>query len=128
MPWRYRTALRRTFFEDRVAGKDISAIRAYAAEILACMPVMGLFCRLVLEPAGLYPDWRRFTYMMCEILHILRLGDEAVQHWQFLRDHMVRYHVRALLYRTAIFKHPFSSRSCYIRIVIHAYFSTPRTR
>ena len=70
-----------------------SAGEAFASETLTVIEVLGLYCRVVLEPRQLLSDWCEFTLLLFDIATVLKLGDEAVQHCEYLRDAMVQYHI-----------------------------------
>ena len=85
---RSSSTLRKTCFHDRVVrnGTRTAAMRTFASETLAVFMVLGLCCRLVICPeaeAGVLADWCNITFLMCEILDILKLG--------VMPDHVFRF-------------------------------------
>ena len=71
------TKLKKTFFADRVVKAKDAHIRAFAAEVLSAISLLGLFLDVVVAPmklAGLDDHLACFTLLVC-LVAILQKGD-----------------------------------------------------
>jgi hypothetical protein len=87
--------LSNTFFSDRVVEGPNSHIKAFGSEMLAAIPVFGLFCDAVLKPIGVLRSHVRCFDTLREITTMISKGDSTVQETakiaELLREHHVTY-------------------------------------
>ena len=76
--------LSKTFFADRTVQKDGAHIKAFASEMLMALPMLVLFCDLVLVPAGIMLEHVRGLKLMALITKML-FAHEPAKHLATLR-------------------------------------------
>ena len=88
---------------DRLRDKPNKHIKAFAGEVLGWSVVLGLFCDMILVPAGrLRAEVECFT-LLGRIIYLLRLGNGCVARLRLLRTLLHEHHVRYIaLYPEAV--------------------------
>ena len=92
--WCFAQKLRKTFFADRIvqSGKpDTKHIKAFAAEMLQAISMMGLFLDIVIVPLGILGEHVDCLKMLVAIISLLQVGD--ISRTSELRTAIHTYHV-----------------------------------
>ena len=88
---------------DRLRDKPNKHIKAFAAEVLGWSVVLGLFCEMVLVPAGRLKAEVECFRLLGRIIYLLRLGNGCVARLRLLRTLLHEHHVRYIaLYPEAV--------------------------
>ena len=69
--------MKRIVFEDRINTKPHTHNKAFAAEVLSMMVVVGLWVELTLLPEGVLPEETQCFLLLGRILFLLRTGDRV---------------------------------------------------
>lgn len=84
-------AFGKDFLAKRLKG-DGSAFKGFSEELLSLLPLVQVFCDMVLVPLGILGRHIACFNKLCVIIEVLKLGDEAVNHVTFLRDTIKEHH------------------------------------
>ena len=79
-------------FEDRINTKPHTHIKAFAAEMLSMMVVVGLWVELTLLPEGVLPEETQCFLLLGRILFLLRTGDRVRSKVVLLQQLILQHH------------------------------------
>ena len=79
-------------FEDRINTKPHTHIKAFAAEVLSMMVVVGLWVELTLLPEGVLPEETQCFLLLGRILFLLRTGDRVRSKVVLLQQLILQHH------------------------------------
>lgn len=79
---------------DRIRKGAKKHIRAFAAEVLGWVVVVGLFCELILAPLGVLQAEVECFRLLGRIIYLLRLGNGCVAKLSLLKTLLREHHVR----------------------------------
>ena len=89
---RFVTGLTRDFFQGRFVDRADAHVHAFASEMFLVSDVLACFIVKVLKPGNLLPEHCQCFKLIRDVIDILRLGDEAVQHVEPLRRIIAAHH------------------------------------
>ena len=81
------------FFRDRIVNKPTNHCRAFAAEVLQAIHVLGAFSDMVLKPSGKLKDKAVAFDKLRNIADLFKLGDFAVPRADLLESLLEEHHV-----------------------------------
>ena len=79
-------------FADRMNKNEGHHIRAFAAETLYLVVVLGLWCQWCLAPCGVLEEEVKCFLLLGRIVYLLRMRNNAVPKWRLLHQLIVQHH------------------------------------
>lgn len=86
-----RGGFKKDFVNKRLKG-DGTAFSGFSGELLDLLPLVQLFCNMVLRPSGILTSHIQCFELLCTIVNLMSLGDEVLNHIQFLRRTVEQHH------------------------------------
>ncbi len=91
-PAAHRSMLPKQFFQTRITKNSQGHIKAFAAECIAAVGAVHLFCEMVLQPAQQLVEHCRCLKLLKQVFDMLLLDECAVRNVNVLKQTLVEHH------------------------------------